>query len=152
MAKQSDACEESEVSGQCSSEAPALNTYVSNHSQQNYYEDFLKKENTKYMGFHIHRKVNFPKYYKLFRTNPETNRINQLMLCKFRHCRATFTKISNLRDHLNVHDSVRHHKCEHCGKDFVQLGNLRRHYYYCKKRALSKGIKLKHRQSKVTKA
>jgi hypothetical protein len=57
------------------SEAPAAATYISNQSS-NYYEDFLRLENTKYMGFKIHRKLNFNKYYKLFRTNPETNRIN----------------------------------------------------------------------------
>ena len=111
MAKQSDACEESEVSGQCSSEAPALNTYVSNHSQQNYYEDFLKKENTKYMGFHIHRKVNFPKYYKLMRINTNSNRRQQLLICKYGGCRAQFKKVSNLLYHLRVHDDERPFQC-----------------------------------------
>jgi len=95
------------------------------------YVSFLENDATSYQGYKIVNLVNHRKFYKLKKVNPKSNRIHQLMLCKYHKCQASFTKISNLIDHLNVHDNVKPFQCSTCHKGFVQFGNLRRHRLMC---------------------
>lgn len=60
-----------------------------------------------------------PRYYKLMRVNKQTNRVSQLMICKYRDCHYRFTKLTNLIDHLNCHDKIKPYKCKECSKAFV---------------------------------
>ena len=70
---------------------------------------------------------NFPKHYRVVEQPLNSKRKKQTLICKFRSCRARFTDVSILIDHLLMHDGRRPYRCDICKKCFTQLGNLRRH-------------------------
>ena len=91
------------------------------------YQDFLFPSTRFYKGFEILKLQTYEKHYKVKRINPKTMRNHHVMICKYKRCGAIFNKISNLVDHLNVHDKVKPYTCKTCHRSFVQFGNLRRH-------------------------
>ena len=42
-----------------------------------------------------------PGYYKGIQTNPQTKRINQVLICKY--CNKQTTKLYNMKDHVHMH-------------------------------------------------
>lgn len=95
------------------------------------YENFLKGNITRFKGVEVESIKSTPKYYRLLQINPSSKRRKQLLICKYKGCRAQFKKISNLNYHLSVHDDKRPYKCSKCNKRFVLLGNLKRHKEQC---------------------
>ncbi|GME90145.1 unnamed protein product [[Candida] boidinii] len=53
---------------------------------------------------------------------------DHLYLCLFNECGKTFTRISNIRAHIQTHLSDRPFSCDVCGKKFVRNHDLKRHY------------------------
>lgn len=83
------------------------------------YNDFLPENARHFKHFEIVKLESFSKYYRIMKTNPMTNRFHQLVVCKYQDCQKHFYKISNLFDHLNVHDSVKQYTCPKCQNPFV---------------------------------
>ena len=55
----------------------------------------------------------------------ETGRMRQLLECQT--CQKTFTKLSNMKDHLKQHTGLRPYFCSLCGVGFIQKSNRNRH-------------------------
>jgi uncharacterized Zn-finger protein len=96
------------------------------------FEDFLDEDALSYDGTKLSKVNRFPKYYRLVAdTSGAADKCKQprkqILVCKFLKCRATFSKVSSLIDHLLVHNADRPYICKTCGNSFAQLGNLRRH-------------------------
>ena len=55
-------------------------------------------------------------YRKMFQSNKDTKRPNQLLICNY--CNKTYTKLYNIRDHVNMHRGQEPYKCRFCKKTF----------------------------------
>ena len=66
-------------------------------------------------------------YNIIYRSNPRTRRPNQVLVCTMDRCGREFSKLCNVRDHLNTHRNVKDFKCNRCGRAFAQKGNRDRH-------------------------
>ena len=49
----------------------------------------------------------------------------QILTC--RQCGATYSKLSNIKDHIRTHLQKKVYRCHRCGKGFAWLGNKNRH-------------------------
>ncbi len=67
-------------------------------------------------------------YIRERRLNAVTGRRVQLLRCGVHPCTASFTKLSNLREHLNQHTGRRPYSCNICRIAFKQRGQLLKHY------------------------
>ena len=90
----------------------------------------IKKDQSPDSGF---RMINGEKtkdkgdYLVIHRFNQSTNRMNQVLQCKF--CPLKFPKLCNLKDHMRIHKDELPFDCELCGKKFTQAGNRDRHQF-----------------------
>lgn len=93
------------------------------------YEEFLEQLQREYQaeGMQCTELQNFPKHYRVVEQPLDSKRKKQTLICKFKNCRARFTDVSILIDHLLMHDGKRPYRCDVCQSSFTQLGNLRRH-------------------------
>ena len=105
-------------------------------SSEDNYEDFITPGSKSYTGYKILKLYSERKFYKITKVNPETSRYHTMSICKYRACRQTFFKKTNLIDHLNMHDNVRPFRCSVCQKGFVQKHNWKRHINYCLKKEI----------------
>ena len=64
-------------------------------------------------------------YEKTMIRNKETNRKRQELECQT--CHKTYTKLSNMKDHMKRHSGSRPYLCSLCGADFSQKGNRNKH-------------------------
>ena len=67
----------------------------------------------------------YPKYYRLKVKSAKKQK--QILLCKYRNCRKTFSKIFGLEHHMMTHDNLRPYICPYCGNGFRQNTHLKRH-------------------------
>lgn len=84
--------------------------------------DFGKQEKRNYLEM-ISECAYECKYY----VNPNSNRKNRVLVCKFPGCGREFTKTWGLKEHYRVHSGEKPFECEKCKTRFTQKGSLLKH-------------------------
>ena len=67
-------------------------------------------------------------YAKLRYRKPDTDRINEILVCLEHGCEKTFNRKFNMEGHIRVHTGQRPFCCRHCDLSFKQIGHLMKHY------------------------